>query len=687
VTTSKPIAKLGKDYGYTSVIKNYGLEGKEEAPLVIDLAAKLFSGINSSEYSCINLCGIQPYTRRKREIDFLMLVDFDDKSKLREHRVSIDIEDARRVKTRAGELLNQDIRRGHRVFLRTVTATIEIKQHSAQNIEIRGDDLYVRYNKRWEPATSKFIQQATTCKQFLKNNAKSEVFNINTFVYLPNVKKVDLAPRITSRQLRYAILYADSDVHEFIEGCIYQEGVFALEQWNYSTLGNSQFDFKKCEVELDRFYSGLRPGSLEQEKLELIGKKYVDQNKVWVRSLGEKMIAFTGLAGTGKTLKLLRASNDLLEDYSDPVLFLTFNRALARDLERLMQLQNLGSGSRITVWTIDQFLFKLAHRFGLYEDFNSFIKEYRDDAAYDEIRELVLEGVTSGNTAQKIRDTLLREFTYVAIDEGQDWFQVERDIILSIFGPSNIILAAGTDQCLRAPALANWKQDVKRLGADVEIVNSRKSLRQTSNINKFNNVLADKLELDWSLESNPELMGGDIYLFDELNEEVIQEFFAELREGKCKYYPIDYLVMTSPSSKTPVLDQVVKQGYSVWDGISEEDRDSVPLQSQIRCVSTHSCRGLEGWSTLILDLDRWLQFAINRSRAIIEEKDMPTFFEMEYLREDPSIDDFRFLPKWFLIPFTRAKNKMFIELPTASRMREVLLEAASENPDFIHRIK
>lgn len=83
------------------MIKNYGLEGKEEAPLVTNLVTKLFAGINSDDYSCINLCGIQPYTRRKREIDFLMLVNFDDKSKLREHRVTINIEDARRVKTRA----------------------------------------------------------------------------------------------------------------------------------------------------------------------------------------------------------------------------------------------------------------------------------------------------------------------------------------------------------------------------------------------------------------------------------------------------------------------------------------------------------------------------------------------------------------------------------------------------------
>jgi hypothetical protein len=665
------------------MIKLFGIEGKEEQPLIEALTTRLFDGLTDEEFTCIGACGIQPGTRRRREIDLMIAVEFGEISEARKYRSEERIVDARRVRHSDGNYVSEDLPQGHRVYIRSLAASIEIKQHSANNIEVRGDDLYVRYKDRWEPVTSKLIQQASTCKSFFERNGKTKVYNVNAFIYLPNVRKIDLSKMIQSDSLSRSIIYADSTLSDFISGCVYQEGVFAKGAWNYSTLGQHEFDFKLCVSSLERFYNVMKPGVLEQERLELIGKKFVDRNKEWVKSLGSKMIAFTGLAGTGKTLKLLRASNDLLEDYMDPVLFLTFNRALARDLERLMQLQNLGSSSRITVWTIDSFLFRLASRFGLYDDFKEFIKDKKRDDVFEAIRSLILKEVTQGEKAAHIKDTLLREFTYAAIDEGQDWFQSERDIILTLFGPKNVILAAGTDQCLRAPRLANWKQDAKTRGSDTQVVPGKRSLRQTTNINKFNNALASELELDWSVVANPDLIGGEIYLFEKPTQKILECMFDELLCEKRRYHPIDYLIMASPSSSVSIVKLVGELRFSVWDAISEDDRDSIPLQDQIRCVSTASCRGLEGWSTMILDLDRWLWFAINRNRAIMEEKEAPTFFESKYVTQEPSLEDLRFLPKWFLIPFTRAKSKMFIQLPESSQMRRILLRLAESNPDFV----
>lgn len=665
------------------MIKFFGIEGKEEKPLIENLTEKLFGSLKDEEFTCIGACGIQSGTRRRREIDLMLAVEFSELSTIRQFRARDRIEEARRVRQSDGSSVSEALPQDHRVYLRTVAASIEIKQHSANNIEVRGDDLYVRYNQRWEPATSKLIQQASTCKSFIERNGSVRIYNVNSFIYLPNVRKTDLDRMIQSDSLSKAIIYSDSTLDDFVSGCIYQEGVFAFREWNYSTLGQHDFDFNLCTSSLERFYSAMRPGALEQERLELIGKKYVDRNKDWVKSLGSKMIAFTGLAGTGKTLKLLRASNDLLEDYMDPVLFLTFNRALARDLERLMQLQNLGSSSRITVWTIDSFLFRLASRFGLYNSFNEFVMDKRKDEVFEKIRLLIFEEVSRGAMAKQIKESLLREFTYVAIDEGQDWFQTERDIVLSLFGPNRIILAAGTDQCLRAPKLANWKQDAKARGCDTQIVPGKRSLRQTTNINKFNNALASELELNWSVDANPDLLGGEIYLFEHPTQGILENMFDELLKERRKYHPIDYLIMSSPSSSISIVEHVGSLGFSVWDAISEDDRDSIPLQDQVRCVSTASCRGLEGWSTMILDLDRWLWFAINRNRAIIEEKEAPTIFESEFIAQEPSLEDLRFLPKWFLIPFTRAKSKMFIQLPCSSQLRMILLGLAESNPDFV----
>ena len=185
------------------------------------------------------------------------------------------------------------------------------------------------------------------------------------------------------------------------------------------------------------------------------------------------------------------------------------------------------------------------------------------------------------------------------------------------------------------------------------------------------------------MEANPELLGGEIYLFRKPTRTILESMLEELVKEKKKYHPIDFLIMASPSASISIVEHVAELGLSVWDAISENDRDSIPLQNQIRCVSTASCRGLEGWTTMLLDFDRWLWYAINRNRSVMEEKDTPTLFESEFLTQEPSLEDLRFLPKWFLIPFTRAKSKMYIQLPKSSQMLRILLSLAERNPDFV----
>ncbi len=470
---------------------------------------------------------------------------------------------------------------------------------------------------------------------------------------------------------------------DFIDHALYHSSAFNPNGKDYSILGDTYFDIDACDRELEKYYKNFVPGYLEQEKLELIAKKLVDKNKQWVGQLQKKLIAFTGVAGTGKTLKLIRTSNDLLNDYMDPVLFLTFNQALARDLERLMQLQRLATGGRITVWTIDTFLFKLAHRFKMYENYDTFIAENEDDS-YEAIRDLVREELQNPEILREVKTDLFREFTYVAIDEGQDWFQVERDIVLDIFGPRNIILAAGTDQCLRAPIIANWKGDALQRQCETEIIKSNVSLRLTSNLSYFNNTLASILELNWEVQPNKELLGGNIYLFESLSTQVLEVFLREKIEGDSRYAPIDYMIMAGAKYKNLPFQKLSELQFEYWDGISDADRKKIPELNQIRCVSLESCRGLEGWATLLLDLEYWFWFCINRNRIILGEKETIDLFESDFLQRSPSPDDFRYLPSWFLIPFTRAKNRMLIQLPPSGKLRDVLLQLENKFSDFVH---
>ena len=661
------------------MISNFGIGGKEEALFIKRLIEQLFAGMADSEYSVLNICGIQPYTRRQNEIDLLMLLHIEKKV------VQYDYsrKNQRKVKDDTGAYLQSDIPANQKIYVETLVASIEIKAHSQENIAVEGDDLFVRYGKSWSPVTSKLISQSTSAKQFLAEQISTQVYNVIPLVYLPNVNKQELLPKLDGKNILHGLLFADSLLDDLIDHALYHESAFSPKDKNYSVLGQGYFQMDICREKLKKYYENLVPGYLEQEKLELIGKRFVEKDKQWVGHLQKKLIAFTGLAGTGKTLKLIRTSNDLLNDYMDPVLFLTFNRALARDLERLMQLQQLNVGGRITVWTIDTFLFKLAHRFKMYDDFDTFVAD-NEANSYEAIRELVREELQRPEVLRDVRENLLREFTYVAVDEGQDWFQTERDIVLDIFEPNHVILAAGTDQCLRAPMIANWKGDALRRECETEIIKSNVSLRLTSNLSYFNNALASTLELDWEVQPNKELLGGDIYLFESVNTQVLQVFLSEKIEGKPKYAPIDYMIMAAAKSKNLPFKQLSELQFEYWDGISEADRNKIPGLNQVRCVSLESCRGLEGWATLILDLEQWFWFCINRNRVVLSEKEDIDLFESGYLGRNADSEDFRYLPSWFLIPFTRAKNRMLIQLPSSGKLRSALLELAEKFSDFVH---
>lgn len=669
------------------MIDNFGIRGKDEAPLIKRLVDQLFDGITSSEYDVLNICGIQPYTRRSNEIDLLMIFQFDKKSSHRVVSFDYSRKNQSKIKEESGVYTHCDIPARQKIYIETLVTSIEIKQHSSENITIEGDDLFVRYGDKWSPVTSKLISQSTTAKQFLNEQISIQVHNVIPSIYLPNVSKQELLPKLGGKNIKHCLLFADSSLDDCIDHILYHQSAFGYKDKSYSVLGQSSFQIDECRKSLKNYYQGLIPGYLEQEKLEVLGKKFVDrERKKWVEYLGEKLIAFTGVAGTGKTLKLIRTCNDLLEEDMDPTLFLTFNRALARDLERLMQLQRLSSGGRITVWTIDQFLFKLAHWFKMYDDFDKFVTENKADR-YEAGRDLVREQLQDPNVIARVKKVLLREFTYVAVDEGQDWFQSERDIVLDIFDPNHVILAAGTDQCLRAAMIANWKGDAKRRKCETEIIKSNVSLRLTGNLSYFNNSLASNLELDWEVKPNIELLGGDIYLFDKVNEHVLQVFLREIIEKKPKYAPIDYLIMATAQSKRLPFQQLSKMQFEYWDGIREEDRNKIPEFNQVRCFSLESCRGLEGWATLILDIDYWFRFCINRNRALLSNKEDINLFESEYLSQKVDAEDFRYLPSWFLIPFTRAKSRMMIQLPSSGILRNQLLGLAENFSDFVHILK
>lgn len=660
----------------------FGLEGKGESTAIKQLNSVLFEHAKN-EFEAISVCGIQPGCRRKREIDLLMLIAYNDNSGERLKRTTKDIKEGLCIRTKSNEYEYRDALRNQKYYLRNIGLTIDVKEHSGNNIDVKGGDLFVKYTE-WENVNSKFIEQAKTCRDYIEAKTKQRIYNFNTFVYLPNVRKQDLMHKVKDRpELQNTIIYVDTTLDEVLDMCIYQEKLFRFEERSWYSLGNADFDFEEAGRSLTKYFKSFHPGKLEMEKLEIIARDYIDMdNKQWTnKHLGERMIIFSGVAGTGKTLRLLRTSNQLMRDFDQPTLFLTFNRALRGDLERLMQLQRIRGGSRITVWTIDSFMYKLVKLLGLCDSYEDYKEQKKDKDIFSLRRKLVLESLKNQELHSQAQE-MVREFTYVAIDEGQDWYPEERDIILDLFNVNNILVASGNDQCIRSPILANWEKDAIQKGGDSKKLHGQKSLRQLSCLNKFNNLLADNLNIGWKQSINKKLVGGEIILFEHF-ESIANHFLSELALDESKYSPIDYLVMCPPADADQVLGTIKALDIEIWDGVTDEDRDVIPRSDQIRCVSTQSCRGLEGWATVLFDIDKWLWFCIEKERSRIRGEEAPTLFEMESIQKDLDMNDLQFLPTWFLIPFTRAKSRMYIQLPRSSAIRKVFLQLQKENQDFV----
>ncbi len=656
--------------------KILGAEGKAESQHVELFMKQMFDGLASDSYLALASVGLNPHRASQRELDLLLYLSWRPKPPV-VFPFKPDTQSVYCLDTGQKRLV---CREETTCILSSVLVTVEVKSHDARAIRVRGNDIDFLYKnparEEWKCATAISIEQARTAADFVENH-----FGIRDraarFIYLPSVRRDQIR---VNEDLGRILLFADSTYQDLINKLLQQQGMRGYsdpEGPRYLGDGRRGLYHENGALyrKIEGYFRQLVPSRLEQPKLEKITKKYIESQQ-WAQEIGKKMVAFTGPAGTGKTVRLLRAARDIAEQGLENVLVLTFNQALARDLQRLMQLQTVSGRSGITVKTIYEFLFQIAYGMNILE--KSEVERYaeeQDSTVYDAVRALLVEALQDPSNMARVKEQSYG-YTMVAIDEAQDWYEEERRIVLSVFPPNKVLIAVGTDQCLRAPSVANWKGDAQARGVDVKVIPGKVALRQTSNLSDFSNALAGELGLDWRVERNPQLTGGEIYYFQRFDEKVLGLFLEELIRKKDDYFAIDFLMLQGSGGKESHrirqrFDILRENGWDYWDAVTKEDRKKLPELAEVRNVSLESCRGLEGWATVVFDLDQWLQFALKREAL---------------LRSGLAFQSLQTLPSWFLIPFTRAKQRMLIEMPQNPELREVLLRIQRANPGAITTI-
>lgn len=130
-----------------------------------------------------------------------------------------------------------------------------------------------------------------------------------------------------------------------------------------------------------------------------------------------------------------------------------------------------------------------------------------------------------------------------------------------------------------------------------------------------------------------------------------------------------------PSRSFKLKRQWEKWGIKTWDGTLTNSRNQFPSDvDQHRLLQYESCRGLEGWTAVCLDIDQL--FELKCALWQPPESEL-ALFDDRTRRE-------RFAFQWCVIPFTRAIDTLVLTIENPnSPLVTVLRDVYSENQGFV----
>ncbi len=404
---------------------------------------------------------------------------------------------------------------------------------------------------------------------------------------------------------------------------------------------------------------------------------------------GSAMIRLTGHGGSGKTTALMLLATRLAVHNGARVLVLTFHHALGGDIRHILtsmpEAQGL-LGSRIHVETTMSFLLGLVAAAGgsVPHTANATIDYDRVDETFREVATALTPNAgATGDDGEAVIDEDRERFDWdhVLIDEAQDWSDAERDLLMAVYGPRRLVLADGLVQLIRRQTSCNWLLGVPKNERIARTLGD--SLRMQHNVALFANAFARTIGFpNWNVEPRTDLVGGRILILEGRIDDapaLVRALGSAAAIGKAR--PVDNLICVPHSEIARderggrcarLAGELQAAGNTVWDACNPLTRTSAPEGSDAwRIVQYDSCRGLEGWATLLLGLDDLYANRIKHPNIGSTEK------------VDPEI----VARRWLLIPLTRAVHLLVIHIrQPESAVAAMLRESAASLPKGVVEI-
>ena len=570
---------------------------------------------------------------------------------------------------------------GAKVRVRSFITAVEVKDQSGSNVVVEAGGVRVRYKDGWKSATEQNEAQRYSLVNYLRDSTGANPW-VHRCVVLRGVAEL---PRNRGIALPSAGAVPSSfDGTAFLVAMASVNGIKKGPKEHSISSGD---DATLESILEEGFLKPLVASEIDRKRMDRIASR-PDEAKQLSALLGRSRVHLRGNGGTGKTILMLQSAYDAFLDRGVRSLVLTYNTALAADIQRTLALMGIpsdGEAGGIGVRTVMSFVFSWLVRLGLVED-SFHLDDY--DAKCMEALRYFEKGAVGDAEIDAIKSDTPLEFCFDAIlvDEAQDWPQAEADLLSRLYGGNAISLADGISQLVRGKP-TNWRSPAQA-STIVEVRTLRDGLRMKANLCRFANALAEEAGVQWHVTPNKHAPGGRVIVMAGRyadNTTLQRETLA--RAIQSKNMPVDLLHCVPPSS---VIDAGGKKhsdlassfqvnGWESWDAVDEATRRSFPRSAEaLRIVQYESCRGLEGWSTVLDGLDEFW----DQRRSIAFGADASTDPAV-----DPKLQADAIAWRWCMIPITRPIDTLIITIRNKeSRVGKILWTLSRTMPDVVEII-
>ncbi len=568
---------------------------------------------------------------------------------------------------------------GARVRIKSFVAAVEVKDHDANNLDISAGGISVRYKEGWKSATEQNDQQRYALLEYLKDHTRRSPW-VYRCLLLQGIAEL---PKDRGRAVpESGAIAASFDGTSLLMA---MAGVNGLSKHGRDyTISSSDPETMQAVLASSLFHS-VTPSNLDRRRMDRIAAR-PQEAREFAKLLGEERVHFRGEGGTGKTVLLAQSAHEAFREHGKRSLFLTYNHALASDIQRLLALMAIpasGDSGGVDVRTVMSFTYSWLARLGIVQAGQ--LLEFKDyERLCLEATDYFDKGVLGEADLSKAKREDPDQFDYDAIlvDEAQDWPQAEADLLARLYGGQSIALADGISQLVRGSA-TNWKASIlgKSKGGHRHLA---ECLRMKANLGVFANAVAVRAGLNWEITPNTQAAGGRVILcrapFAEMKGLHNRLLLSAAKHGND---PIDLLycvppsdVVTDANGRSSKLGHVFRSaGLKVWDGVDPGTRKDFPRTTEDhRIVQYHSCRGLEGWTAV---LDGFDEFWSDRYTDAVN----PTPSD---LGESGVLRARAAAWQWGMIALTRPIDTLVVTLKdSSSETAKTLLAIADTLPDIV----